>query len=288
MMSAIQPSTRGDHWLRYRFNGDHQPIKIMAAHMSAIHRLTDDAVVRSVKGFFQRPDIYRNLERLRRRLPASARLLIAGGAIRNLIITCMHGCAPATRDIDVFIDGLPHGFSIGSVLADQQAEETELHGIRWYPPMSPLAFDLCRLADFLVIRQGRWQPNLENLLNGIDFTMNAVVFDPCRAALIAQTGCVEAIGRRLIAFNSPLIPDRRLMGYRILLMGHKTGFVYDKPVFHYVRTQLDLDGLNHLKNLFTVKHGKQQAAVIMADYDALARLPSYSAYRTAKEQAGRR
>jgi hypothetical protein len=68
--------------------------------------VTDKTVVRAVERLFQRPDIQNNLNLLSRRLPPSADILVAGGAIRNLIIDARHGGAPPTRDIDIFIGRL--------------------------------------------------------------------------------------------------------------------------------------------------------------------------------------
>ena len=253
--------------------------------MSAIAVVTDERFVRPVERFFQRPDIHSSIELLRRRLSASATILIAGGAIRNLFIAALYGEAPATLDIDIFIGGLPRDFAIGRVLADQHAEETDLKGIRWYPRALGLAFDLCRLDDFLVIRSGNLKPTIENLLTGIDFTMNAVIYDPYHSKLV-EKACLEAVRNRMIDFNSHRIPDKHLIAYRILLMAHKTGFIFSETVFQYARTRLDLDTLTHLKHLFAAKQGKDEAGVIMGAYQALCRFPSYEAYRSAMRSMG--
>ncbi|WP_319525470.1 hypothetical protein [uncultured Desulfosarcina sp.] len=242
--------------------------------------LTDRKFVSPVERFFQHADIRGALDLLRDRLPASARMLIVGGALRNLFIEVLHGQAPVTRDIDIFIDGLDSGFPLGSLLRDQQIESTDLKGVRWHPRDSDLAYDLGVLADFLVIRHGHLEPTPKNLLTGIDFTMNAILYDPQRQRLM-EKGCTAAIRERLIDFNSRIIPDKRLMAYRILLMGHKTGFIFSKPVFQYVRNRLELETLTELKRLFTTKIGKTRAAIIMESYTRLCRFRSYENYRVA-------
>ena len=252
--------------------------------MSAIRILTDAAVVRSVERFFHRPELRSSLNLLHRRLPETAQMFITGGALRNLIIERFHGHRPEIRDIDIFIDGLAPDFSIGGMLEDQQTELTDLKGIRWHPQVSDLAFDLCRLMDFLVIREGHLPANLENLLNGIDFTMNAVIFEPFQSRLI-EKGCTRAVRHRVIDFNSRIIPDRYLIAYRILLMGYKIGFFFSEPVFQYVRSHLDLDALNHLKKLFAAKIGKRAANAIMAEYAALCRFPAYADYMNSRSNS---
>jgi hypothetical protein len=250
--------------------------------MSSATVVTDPNFVQPVEQFVQRADVRDALNLLRNRLPASARMLIIGGALRNLFIAVLHERAPATRDVDIFIQGLDSGFPLGSRLRDQQIEQTDLKGIRWYPQASDLAFDLGVLADFVVIQHGHLEPSLENLLAGIDFTMNAVVYDPQGQRLL-ENGCTGAIRDRRLDFNSRIIPDKRLMAYRILLMGYKTGFIFSKPVFLYVRNRLELETLTKLKKLFTAKVGKSKAAIILESYTRLCRFHSYEDYLAAHD-----
>ena len=248
--------------------------------MATIDVLTNRRFVRPVVKYFQRSDIQANLDLLRGRLPSSAQFFVAGGAIRNLLIDILHGNPPPTRDIDIFIGGLAQDDALSSSLSDQRTRLTDLGGIRWSPHSSQLVFDLSRLCDFLIIRRYHLDPTLENLLSGIDFSMNAIVYDPIHPRLM-ERGCVTAVSRRLIDFNSLLIPDKRLITYRLMLMGHKTGFIYSRKVFQYMRTQLELDALTHVKNLFANKYGKSMAAAIFNTYTALCRWESYEDYLAA-------
>ncbi|BBO73504.1 hypothetical protein DSCW_09210 [Desulfosarcina widdelii] len=249
--------------------------------------LTDPKFVQPVERFFHHADIRGALNLLQDRLPASARILVVGGALRNLFIEVLHGRAPVTRDIDIFVDGLDSGFPLGSLLQDQQFERTDLKGVRWYPRGLDLAYDIGVLADFLVIRHGHLEPIPENLLTGIDFSMNAILYDPQHQRLM-ERGCTAAIRDRMIDFNSRIIPDKRLMAYRILLMGHKTGFIFSEPVFQYVRNRLALETLTELKRLFTTKIGKTKAAIIMESYTRLCRFHSYENYRVAHHSDNKR
>lgn len=245
--------------------------------MGTVATVTDQTVVRAVKRFFQRPDIHGNLERLIKRLPPSADIFVAGGAIRNLIIDLLHGGSTPTRDIDMFIGGLDRGFSLAALLRDQPTHPTDLKGLRWQPASSALAYDLCLLPDFVVIDIGHLEPTVENLLTGIDFTVNAIVYDVRRNTLV-EKGCRAAVGNRAIEFNSRLIPNRKLIAYRILLIRHKTGFHLAEPVFDFIRTRLELQTVTHLKRLFRAKLGQAMAAAIMEDFDALCQYRSYAAY----------
>lgn len=246
--------------------------------MPAIAPVADAALLRAADGFFRRPDIRGNLEWLRAHLPAEAEIFVAGGALRNMVIHIFHGSAPPTRDIDIFIGGLPRDFSLTGALTGQSAEPTDLKGVRWHPVSSVLAYDLCLLPDFLVIDFYHLDPTLENLLAGIDLTINAITYDVLRQTLL-EKGCTAAVRERRIDFNSRLIPDKGLIAYRILLMAHKTGFHLAPPAFQYLREQLTLENLGYVKRLLRAKVGKAAAAAIMGAYDDLCRCPSYEAYR---------
>jgi hypothetical protein len=238
----------------------------------------DTGIAAAVERFFQRSDVVGNMEFLSRRLPPSAEILIAGGAIRNLIIDTLHGSAPPTEDIDIFIGGLGPDFDLAGILDEQTVEPTDLKGIRWFPEASALAYDLCLLPNFLVIATCHLDPTPANLLAGIDFTMNAVIYDYGRRTL-TENGCIAAIHDRIIDFNCRLIPDKFLIAYRVLLFAHKTGFRLSPTVFQFVTKRLELETLSRLNRLFRAKRGKTAASAIMRGYDRLCEYASYAAYR---------
>jgi hypothetical protein len=245
--------------------------------MSTMARVTNKMVAAAVDRFFERPEVASNMEILSRRLPAAAQILVAGGAIRNLIIAMMHGSAPPTKDIDIFIGGLDRDFNLAAMLNDQTVRSTDLGGLRWQPALSAYAHDLCLLHDFLVIHTYRREPTQENLLAGIDFTINAIIYDYRRRALV-EHGCLAAIRDRVIDFNSRLIPDKCLIAYRILLMADKTGFRLSEAVFEFLTQRMDIETLVRLKRLLRVKQGKRQATSIMGDLDRLCKQVSYAGY----------
>ena len=59
-----------------------QPFSLQG--MPTMAAVTDKAIVLAVERFFQRPEIRGNLAFLNNRLPGSADIVVAGGAIRNL------------------------------------------------------------------------------------------------------------------------------------------------------------------------------------------------------------
>ena len=213
--------------------------------MPTITAVTNQAIVLAVERFFQHPEIHRNLEFLSSRLPGSSEIFVVGGAIRNIIIDALLGNAPPTGDIDIFIGGLDRDFSLSGILSDQTVEPTDLKGIRWQPVPSDFAYDLCLLPDFVVIEAYHLDPTMENLLTGIDFTVNAILYNFHRRTLV-EKGCTAAVSDGVIDFNSCLVPCKRLIAYRILLMGYKTGFILSERVFQFVKIRLDLEPAIHL------------------------------------------
>jgi len=248
---------------------------------SGIQLVTDPVLVEAVSDFLERPEIRAPLEKLRRRLPAEAEIVVAGGALRNVFMEVLLGAAPPTRDVDLFIGGLEADFDLAAALRGEAFHPTDLKGWRWHPAGAELAWDLCLLPDFLVIAAYGLAPTLENLLAGIDLTINAVAWDLRRGRLLEQ-GCRAAVQARTIAFNSPRIPDKGLMAYRILLMAHKTGFHLARPVFDFLRTRLEVETLSHLRSLLRAKQGRAAAKTLLAAYDDLVRYPSYEAYRSGR------
>ena len=245
--------------------------------MPTIAAITDQAIALAVDRFFQQPEIRGNLEFLSHRLPGSAEIFIVGGALRNIVIFALHGNAPPTGDIDIFIGGLPRNFSLSELLSDQTVKPTDLKGVRWYPVSSGLVYDLCLLPDFVVIATYHLDPTMENLLSSIDFTVNAILYDLHNRRLF-ENGCIVAVDDRVIDFNCLLFPDKRLIAYRLLLMSHKTGFKLSERVFQFAKNRLELETVVHLKRLFQAKVGKARATAIMGEYDDLCKCPSYGDY----------
>lgn len=246
--------------------------------------LTDHTLRQAVNDFFEAPSIRAPLDQLICRLPAQADLLIAGGAIRNLLIAAIHGDAPPTCDIDLFIGGLPADFPLARTLAGLSLDVTDMQGLRWHPATSTYAFDLCLLPRFIVIDRFGLPADLENLLRGIDFSVNAAVYQVTTRKLF-QSGCIEAIRRRVINFNSGLVADRLIMIYRIFLIATKTGFRISAPVFAFLRRYLDLETMDWLDAVNRGKHGKQRAAAIRRVYDAVATASTYDGYLASRRSA---
>ena len=247
--------------------------------MPISRNLNEDALIQPIHHFFRQSTVADPLAWLVGRLPSTARVLVAGGAIRNLLIAAIHGAAPRTRDVDLFIDGLPSDSSLATLLRvnRQRVEPTDLKGLRWHPETSHLAFDLCRLSDFIAIAVGHLDPTPANLLASIDFTANAVIYD-VGTRVLTECGCTDAVRRRRLDFNGRIIPDKGLMANRILLIAHKTGFILAEPVLRYLRERLDLETLTRVKRMLRAKQGRRQADAIMAGYDRICQFKAHAAY----------
>ncbi|MFH1981826.1 MAG: hypothetical protein ABIL58_08275 [Pseudomonadota bacterium] len=236
------------------------------------------AIIAAVTARFRSPDIATHLAALAARLPSAASLLVVGGAIRNVIMDCVHGACPPTRDIDVFIDGLDAGFSLTAALAGETTTAADLGGIRWQPAHAAHAWDLCLLPAFVIIRQYGLPPNRQTLLANIDFNVNAVIYEPS-AQRFEESGCIAAIRRCELDFNSPRWVDPLLSLYRILLIGHKTGFVLSRRLYTFLRRSADMETLLRLRRVLAAKQGKAMAEAIMADYNRIAATADYAMYR---------
>ncbi|MEN8808943.1 MAG: hypothetical protein ABF291_15810 [Desulfobacterales bacterium] len=235
------------------------------------------SVAAVVGTYLQRSDIRTNLELLCRCLPPTAEMFVAGGAIRNLVIEMIHGGAPPTYDIDLFIGGVAGDESLIDRLSALDVRPTELGGWRWHPPGSALAFDFCLLPNFIIIAKYRLAPTLANLLASIDLSVNAVIYDIFNKKLY-ENRCIDSIKQKIIDFNTRRLVNRLLLVYRILLIHHKIGFRLSEQIFAFLKLQNILETLNALKPLLVNKQGKAKTRAILAEYDRICRFHSYTDY----------
>ncbi len=241
------------------------------------HKNIDSAI----QTFLEDADAKPNLNRLRECLPPKADLFMAGGAIRNIIIKIIHGSAPPTCDIDLFIGGVEKDYPLEKALAGENTQITDLGGLRWYPSSSEYAYDISLLSKFIIIEKYQLAPTMNNLLTSIDFTVNAVIYDVVHKKIYEQ-GCLSSIKKQIIEFNTQRIASKLIRAYRIILIRHKTDFLLSQRVFTYIKSQIDLDLLNDLKVLFIQKQGKKITKALIADYDHVCRFRKYSDYIASK------
>jgi len=235
-----------------------------------------------VFNFFSSPDHSAPINYLRYQLPETAVLYIVGGSIRNLIMEVVFENAPRTEDIDIFIGRLPNDYVLTGTLVGEVFEETDLGGVRWHPKSSGVAFDLCLLPRFVLLQKYRLQPTLENLLNCIDFTINAIVFDVTSGKLYEKK-CIASIENCCLDFNTYRFYTKQLLAYRTLLIRHKTGFMLSEAVFSYLKYQIALSDLSDLKNLCKRKIGKKKTSDLIADYDYICSFSNYKEYKATAE-----
>lgn len=241
------------------------------------HKNIDSAI----QAFLKDADTKSNFGRLRECLPPEADIFMAGGSIRNIIINIIHGSAPITRDIDLFIGGVAKDYPLEKNLAGGNIQKTDLGGLRWHPSSSNYAYDISLLPNFIIIEKYKLAPTINNLLTSIDFTVNAVIYDVVYEKFYEQ-GCISSIKKRIIEFNTQRIASKVILAYRIFLIRHKTHFLLSQRVFTYVKNQIDLDLLIDLKALYIGKQGKKKAEALLADYDHVCRFGEYSDYIRAK------
>lgn len=230
----------------------------------------------AIEAFCSRPQVHQPLETLRHCLSPFSAVFIFGGALRDRLIETILGLPQETADVDLIIAGQVR--DLRCALGDERTVPHELGGIRWFPEGSPYSFDLVRLEDFVVIRRFHGQATPAALLAAIDFSVNAVMYDPSRTRLI-EKGCIKDIRRRLIRFNTPLMVDKALLAYRALALQHKTGFYFSEGVFRFLQDACDLDTLGRIKSLLSTKMGKSRTKRIMEYHRHLCGLKDYSVYR---------
>jgi len=237
----------------------------------------DPLVESAIRNFMESPDVAEHLKFLGEHLPPETTVLVAGGAIRNIIIGRIHGYCPPILDIDVFLEGLEVDFRLDSVFSGQHIVRTDLGGIRWQPAASAYAWDIGLLSNFLIIKQYGLPPCLRSLLATLDFNVNAVVYD-ATAQAFHEHGCIQGIRRKIIDFNTLRMADKLLLVYRILVIRHKIGFALSERIVHFLKNAVDLDTLIHLRGLLIAKQGKITGKAILNDYNRIATCRDYGEY----------
>jgi len=235
-------------------------------------------IQRRLEAFLGQPAVARALREVQDRLPDGAAVYLVGGAIRNLAIEAIHGYRPPIKDLDLFIDRVDDERLLSKRLFPEGAEITDLGGIRWRPEGCPYELDLCRMKEFVVLAKLKLSPTLENLLSTLDFTMNTLVFDLKQHRLL-QRNALRDIRQRLVAFNTRVFYTPLAVCYRCLLLRHKTGFVFSKAVYRFLRREVDIDTLEATRQLLRVRQGKALARQILNDYDRVCTSRDYAQYR---------
>ncbi len=236
-----------------------------------------DGITRSVRAFFNQPAIKVPMDYLCDILPGRAELYVAGGAIRNIIITLLHGASPPTKDVDLFVGGIGHHVNLTTVLRNQRSEKTDLGGLRWRPRASTYCFDISRLSDFLVINKYQLEATRANLLLAIDFDVNAVVYDFKRQELY-EHHCVAAITAKTMRFNTRMFANKALLAFRVLNIRHKIGFTLGEDIFLFLKSTLDIDTLIQVKALMTEKLGRHTTKAVLKDLNQISVQKNYQTY----------
>jgi hypothetical protein len=210
-------------------------------------------------------------------LPGDAEIYLAGGVIRDILIADIHGSGPRTEDIDVFIANVRTGIRPTDILDKEQIEITDLSGVRWWPQKATLPLDISLLEDFVIIEKYEMEPNLKNLLDTIDFTVNAAVFDYKLRELHIKR-CAEAVKKRFVDFNTRLFYTKATSAFRALVLKHKTGFRLSEAVFYFLNNDINVETALFLKHLFRSRFDKEKSNLLLADFNRISRYPDYRGY----------
>jgi hypothetical protein len=242
-------------------------------------RVTDISTIQAkIANFILQVPVRRALTHLKAVLPEGTILYLVGGAIRNLIIESFHGYRPPIEDIDIFIGNVGTDILLAELLPAGRCFRTDLGGIRWKPAGSIYSLDICLLQDFTIIKKYGLEPDLDNLLTALDFTMNTVVFDTGRGRLYERNALTD-IRKRLMAFNTKMLYNRTATAYRALLLRHKTGFMLSPGVFEFVKQAIDLETLSKVRQILSNRYGRRTMRAIMDDYDRISAFEHFDDYR---------
>lgn len=231
----------------------------------------------AIRKFFQGSRLRPVVRRLESIFPSGARIFAAGGILRNILIRHIHGLYPPAHDIDLFIGNLPPDADLPGLFSGEDFEIAELGGIRWRPVGSGWIVDLCRIEDFVIIRQHHLDPTPEGLLAAIDFDVNAVTYE-LGGETLRETGCVRAIQKRTIGFNSHLFFNKAHLGYRVLLIQHRINFRVSENVFNFLKSAIDVETLRSIRSIMRSKLDPNLADRLIESFDTICLYRTYARY----------
>jgi hypothetical protein len=242
-----------------------------------------DSIGKIIREFVNSPGVKNAFDYLVPLLPDEAEILIVGGALRNLIMKNIHGWSPTTYDVDFFIAGIDRIQNIRKILSREKINQTALGGIRWFPEKNDYCFDFCVLSDFIIFKGFNIEPSVDNLIQNIDFNINAVVFDVKNEKLY-ERNCIASISERIIDSNSKLIYKKLITVYRILLFSEKLRFILSDRLFYYIKNSVDIDLLISLKRAYIANLGKEKTKEILKCYNRICKYKNYSTYINEEER----
>ena len=166
-------------------------------------------------------------------------LYVIGGWLRDLVHNHIWSTELRSKDIDmVFQGGSAPGF-----LA--HCERTEFNGYTFQT--GGITWDFWRLEDTWTFIERYFAPSVETLMRSLTFTVDAILFEP-RTALLLANEALQDIRARSLRLNCDIYLDRlgSLQAYRAAKVCEKYGYTPTADTKRILRDKLNEDKLRGL------------------------------------------
>jgi hypothetical protein len=175
--------------------------------------------------------------------------VVFGGWVRDAIISLKKGVAFQPRDIDIVIDGPNHDE------LDQMLPQSRKVNIfdGFTIQMSSLHLDTWILKNTYLISKFDLPIHFRMLPKTTVFRINSIIFYPAQFWTqpdLYEHGCIDAISRRAIDFQSSIIPLPMIQVARAVIYATKLAFDIETDVLDFIKTVCD-----NTKNIEKVMEG---------------------------------
>jgi hypothetical protein len=218
-------------------------------------------LLHTIRAFFQRLDIAQSLTTLGECVGGLSKIVVVGGALRELALAELCSATPEIPDIDVALltDFDPH--QVMQRLGRQACAVNSFGGIRWQTDRSlPLDIWTVRAWAERIRKVSRSEYRVEEIKSFLDFNVNAGMYVPYRDEVDVKE-INKAVTRRTLELNNSLVPPDSVQLARIIKLERRVkdlGFVLGPELRQYVVRvirSLDLTGFTEAKTYFERKSG---------------------------------
>ena len=187
---------------------------------------------------------------------ATAHLYVVGGWLRDVIHNDTWGTELSSKDIDIVFQG---GSTPELLLG---CDRTQFNG--YTLQTGGIAWDCWRLEDTWTFKQGYFAPSVENFMNSLTFTVDAILFEP-RSSQLLGNEALEDIPAKSLRLNCDVYLDKlgSLQAFRAAKMSEKYGY---KATAHTKRILRDC--LNEMELTKLLQREAQKANVSPEEFVA--------------------
>jgi hypothetical protein len=219
-------------------------------------------ILRTIRAFFHRDDIAQSLNTLADCVGGLSRIVVVGGALRELTLSELCSATPEIPDIDVALLADFDSNQVIQRLGRAACTVNSFGGIKWQTAGS-LTLDIwtARAWAERIGKVSRSEYRVGEIKGFLDFNVNAGIYTPYSDEVDVED-ISKAVSHRILELNNSLVPPDSVQLARIIKLEHRVkdlGLDLGPELRQYVVrviNSLDLTGFAEAKTYFERKSGQ--------------------------------